>query len=551
MTEVYAQTPRDVMEYDVLIIGAGPAGLSCAIRLKQLAQQHNHEIYVCVIEKGSEVGAHILSGAVLDPRALQELFPEWQKLGAPLNVPVVEDTFSFLSPTRSWRLPTPPPMHNRGNYIISLGHLAKWLAGQAEELGVEIYPGFAGAELLYDEAGRVVGVATGDSGIGKDGLPTERFARGVELKARQTVFAEGCRGSLTKMLFERFNLREGVDPQTYGLGLKEVWEIDPAKHHPGLVQHTIGYPMDYSTYGGSWLYHGENNQVSIGLVVGLDYRNPYLSPFEEFQRFKKHPLISTLLQGGKRLSYGARALSEGGYQSIPRLTFPGGLLIGDAAGFLNVPKIKGNHTAMKSGIVAAEALFDYLKDNKESPEVTDYRARLEASWLWRELYAVRNIRPSFRGGLLVGMLYSALDTLLFRGLAPWTFSNHADHKQLRPAKACKKIHYPKPDGVTSFDRLSSVFLSNTNHEENQPAHLKLRNPALATELNLAVFDAPETRYCPADVYEIARDAEGENPRLVINAQNCVHCKTCDIKDPSQNIDWCVPEGGGGPNYQGM
>ncbi len=542
-----AASPREIMSYDVLIVGAGPAGLSCAIRLKQLAQRHQREISVCVIDKGSEVGAHLLSGAVLEPRALAELFPDWQALEAPLTVPVTSDSFYFLTAARAWRLPNPPTMNNHGNYIISLGRFAKWLAAQAENWGVEIYPGFAAAEILYDEQGRVAGVATGDVGIGKNGEPGERFTRGVELRARQTVIAEGCRGSLTKILFEKFKLRDGIDPQTYGLGIKEIWEIDPAKHRAGHVQHTVGYPMDVRTYGGSWLYHWENNLVSIGFVVGLDYQNPYLSPFEEFQRFKQHPHIKSLLQGGKRLSYGARALSEGGYQSIPRLTFPGGLLVGDAAGFLNVPKIKGNHTAMKSGMVAAEALFDHLSG--DSPEVADYRARLEKSWLWPELYSVRNIRPSFRAGLIGGMFYSAFDTLILRGRAPWTFRNHADNATLKPARDCRRITYPKPDGVISFDRLSSVFLSNTNHEEDQPAHLKLRNPSIAIDTNLSLYASPETRYCPAAVYEIVE--EGGAPHLHINAQNCVHCKTCDIKDPTQNIDWCVPEGGGGPNYQDM
>jgi electron-transferring-flavoprotein dehydrogenase len=540
---------REVMSYDMLIVGAGPAGLSCAIRLKQLALQASRELSVCVIDKGSEVGAHLLSGAVLEPRALNELFPDWQALGAPLNVPVTQDTFYFLDHQKAWRLPTPPSMKNHGNYIISLGRFAKWLAGQAENLGVEIYPGFAAAEILYDEKGTVIGVATGDVGIGKSGERGERYTRGVELHARQTVIAEGCRGSLTKMLFEKFNLRQGVDPQTYGLGIKEIWEIDPSKHHLGHVQHTVGWPMDERTYGGSWLYHWENNLVSIGFVVGLDYENTYLSPFEEFQRFKQHPHIRKLLEGGKRLSYGARALSEGGYQSIPKLTFPGGLLIGDAAGFLNVPKIKGNHTAMKSGIVAADALFDHL--GQDGSEVTSYRQKLEQSWLWAELYGVRNIRPSFRAGLWLGLIYSAIDTVLLRGKAPWTFSNHADHKTLKFMHQCKKINYPKPDGVVSFDRLSSVFLSNTNHAEDQPPHLKLRSQAIELDVNIAAYDAPETRYCPAGVYEVLRDANGKNPKLQINAQNCVHCKTCDIKDPMQNIDWCVPEGGGGPNYQDM
>lgn len=541
------QSPRETMSYDVLVVGAGPAGLSCAIRLKQLAQEHQRDISVCVIDKGSEVGAHLLSGAVFEPRALDELFPEWKKMDAPLTVPATSDSFYFLTEKSAFRLPNPPTMNNHGNYVISLGRLAKWLAVQAENLGVEIYPGFAASEILYDEKGVVAGVATGDVGIGKNGEPTDRFARGVELRAKQTVIAEGCRGSLTKILFEKFKLRDGVDPQTYGLGIKEIWEIDPAKHKAGHVQHTIGYPMDTRTYGGSWLYHWENNLVSIGFVVGLDYENPYLSPFEEFQRFKQHPHIKSLLQGGKRLSYGARALSEGGYQSIPKLTFPGGLLVGDAAGFLNVPKIKGNHTAMKSGIVAAEALFDHLAST--APEVADYRTRLEKSWLWGELYGVRNIRPSFRAGLFAGMLYSAFDNVILRGRAPWTLHNHADHTALKPARDCEKINYSKPDGIISFDRLSSVFLSNTNHEEDQPAHLKLRDPGVAIDVNLAIYDSPESRYCPAGVYEIVRD--GEKPRLQINAQNCVHCKSCDIKDPAQNIDWCVPEGGGGPNYQDM
>lgn len=543
-------TPRDVMDYDVLIVGAGPAGLSTAIKLKQLAQQKGRELSVCVIEKGSEVGAHLLSGAVLEPRALNELLPDWKVMDAPLRTLVTEDRFMFLSAKGAWRLPTPPPMQNHGNYIISLGQFVKWLAAQAENLGVEIYPGFAAAEILADETGRVVGVATGDVGIGKNGDPTERFTRGVELRAKQTVFAEGCRGSLTKQLFERFNLRANCDPQTYGLGIKEVWEIDPTKFRAGLVQHSIGWPMDHRTYGGSWLYHWENNLVSIGFVVGLDYENPTLSPFEEFQRFKHHPLISNLLAGGRRVSYGARALSEGGLQSIPKLTFPGGLLVGDAAGFLNVPKIKGNHAAMKSGMVAAEAIFAHFAADATAPEVTTYPELLRASWLWAELFSVRNIRPAFQNGLWAGMAYAALDTLL-GGRVPWTLHHHADHERLRRLQDVTPITYPKPDGVLSFDRLSSVYLTGTFHEEDQPAHLQLKEPSRAIDINLTQYGSPESRYCPAAVYEIVRDADGANPKLQINAQNCIHCKTCDIKDPTQNINWVTPEGGGGPNYQGM
>ena len=538
------------MEYDVVIVGAGPSGLAAAIRLMQLAQEKEREITVCVLEKGSEVGAHILSGAVMEPRAMNELFPDWKERGAPLNTPVNKDKFLLLTSQTSYRLPTPPQMHNKGNYIISLGNVCRWLAGQAEELGVEIYPGFAAAEVLYHDDGSVAGVATGDMGIGKDGEPSDRFEPGMELHAKYTLFAEGCRGSLTKTLFERFKLREGVDPQTYGIGLKELWEVDPTKHQPGLVVHTVGWPMEGGTYGGSWMYHLEDNLVSVGFVVGLDYRNPYLRPFEEFQRFKTHPDIQPTFEGGRRLVYGSRALSEGGFQSIPKLTFPGGMLIGDTAGFLNVPKIKGSHTAMKSGMVAAEATFEALAAESGN-EVAGYPERLKQSWLWDELYRVRNIRPSFRWGLVGGIAYSGLDTYVLRGKAPWTFHHHDDHKALKPAKDCYPIEYPKPDGVITFDKLSSVFLSNTNHEENQPVHLTLKDKTVPIEVNLAVYNAPEQRYCPAGVYEIVRDDDGGNPRLQINAQNCVHCKTCDIKDPTQNINWVVPEGGGGPNYPNM
>ena len=542
---------RETMEYDVVIVGAGPSGLSAAIRIKQLAAENGQEVSVCLIEKGSEVGAHILSGAVIEPRALNELIPEWKERGAPLNTPATEDRFLLLTREISYRLPTPPQMNNHGNYIISLGNLCRWLATQAEELGVEIYPGFAAAEVLYNDGGAVVGVATGDMGVNREGQPTDQFAPGMELRARYTLFAEGCRDSLTKTLFERFNLCEGADPQTYGIGIKELWEVEPAKHVPGKIVHTVGWPLDHSTYGGSFLYHMENNQVAVGFVLGLGYANPHLSPFEEFQRFKTHPDIRPTFEGGRRIAYGARAISAGGIQSLPKLTFPGGALIGDTAGFLNMPKIKGTHTAMKSGMLAAEAVFAAVKAGRGADEVADYPDKLRQSWLWRELYDVRNIKPSFSWGLWAAIVYSALDTYLFRGKAPWTFHHKPDHAKLKKASECYKIDYPKPDGVISFDRLSSVFISNTNHEEDQPCHLTLKDASVPIQINLALYDAPEQRYCPAGVYEIVRDGDGGNPRLQINAQNCVHCKTCDIKDPTQNINWVTPQGGGGPNYPNM
>lgn len=547
MTE--PRTDRESMEYDVVIVGAGPSGLSCAIRLKQLAAERGTDISVCVIEKGSEVGAHLMSGAVFEPRALNELIPDWKDKGAPLHVQAKTDRFLFLTKNKSFRLPTPPQMYNHGNYIISLSMLGRWLATQAEELGVEIYAGFAVAEVLYNDAGAVMGVATGDMGLDKDGNKTDHFEPGVELHAKQTVFAEGCHGSLTKTLIAHYDLRKNSDPQTYGLGIKEIWEIPADKHSEGLIIHTVGWPMDSKTYGGSWMYHLDNNQVSIGFVIGLDYQNPYLSPFAEMQRFKTHPDVRKYLEGGRRIAYGARSLVEGGFQSLPKLTFPGGILIGDTAGFLNVPKIKGNHTAMKSGMVAAESLYDLLTaGDATSAECTAYTDNIKASWIWPELKKVRNIRPGFNFGFWIGMIHAAFQTV-GGWLLPYTLKNHADHSSLKPATDDLKIDYPKPDNVLTFDRLTSVRLSNTMHEDGQPSHLKLKDPSIPVSVNLPRYAEPAQRYCPAAVYEVVEDANG--PRFVINAQNCVHCKTCDIKDPSQNIEWTVPQGGGGPNYSNM
>ena len=546
---------RESMQYDVVVVGAGPAGLAAAIRLKQLASEQGRDVSVCVIEKGSEVGAHILSGAVMDPRALSELVPNWQQLNAPLNAPVSEDRFLFLTERSALRLPTfilPQCFQNHGNYVISLANVCRWLGQQAEALGVEIFPGFAAAEVLYNDDGSVKGVATGDMGVGKDGKPTAAYQPGMELHAKYTFFAEGCRGHLGKQLQERYQLRAGVDPQVYGIGLKELWEIKPGKHQTGLVIHTAGWPLASDTYGGSFLYHMEDNLVAIGYVVGLGYANPYLSPFEEFQRYKTHPAIRSFLEGGKRLAYGARAISAGGLQAIPKLTFPGGCLIGDDAGFLNGSRIKGSHCAIKSGMLAAESAFDALKAERASDELTGYPEAFRNSWLYDELYQARNFKPWMSKGLYTGTLMFGIDQVLLRGRAPWTLHHqHADHETLHKKTDVKPIEYPKPDGVISFDRLSSVFISNTNHNEDQPCHLTLKDASVPVNVNLELYDAPEQRYCPAGVYEIVRDANGDNPRLQINAQNCVHCKTCDIKDPTQNIVWVAPEGGGGPSYPNM
>lgn len=546
--------PREAMEYDVVIVGGGPAGLSAAIRLKQLAAEAGKEVNVCVLEKGSEVGAHILSGAVMDPQAISELFPDWKERDAPLNTPVTEDRFLFLGASKALKTPSwalPACFQNHGNYIVSLANVTRWLGQQAEALGVEIFPGFPAAEILYNDDGSVKGVATGNMGVDRHGQPTAAFQLGMELHAKYTFFAEGARGHLGKQLIAKYQLDAGKDPQTYAIGIKEIWEIDPKMHKAGLVVHTAGWPLDRGTYGGSFLYHLENNQVAVGYVVGLAYDNPYLSPYEEFQRYKTHPEIRKFFEGGKRLGYGARAITAGGLQSLPKLTFPGGVLIGCDAGFLNASRIKGSHAAIKTGMLAAQAAFDALNGERQHDELTAYPVAFEQSWLHEELYKARNFKPSMSKGLYAGTLLVGIDQVLFGGKAPWTLHHkHADHACLKPASDFTPISYPKPDGKLTFDRLSSVFISNTNHAEDQPIHLTLKDPSVPVNVNLARYAGPEARYCPAGVYEFVKNDDNTD-RLQINAQNCVHCKTCDIKDPTQNIVWVTPEGGGGPNYSNM
>ncbi|MEP3348860.1 MAG: electron transfer flavoprotein-ubiquinone oxidoreductase [Marinomonas sp.] len=549
---------RESMEFDVVVVGAGPAGLSTACRLMQQAQQAEQEISICVVEKGSEVGAHIFSGAVLEPRALNELFPDWQERGAPLNTPVTGDEiYLFQSAEKAKKIPNsfvPKTMHNHGNYVISLGNLCRWLAEQAEAMGVEIFPGFAAAEILYNDDGSVKGIATGDMGIGRDGSQKGSYMPGMELHAKYTVFSEGCRGHLGKELIAKFDLDKESDTQHYGIGIKELWDIDPAKHRPGLVVHGAGWPLEKDTNGGSFLYHGENNQVVVGLVIDLSYSNPYLSPYDEFQRMKHHPVFKNTLEGGKRVSYGARAIAKGGFNALPKMTFPGGLVVGCDAGTLNFAKIKGTHTAMKSGMLAAEAIFDVLtEDHQGGLELENFTKAFKESWIYDELYRTRNFGPAMHKlGTFWGGAFNYVDQNWFKGKMPFTLRDHKpDYAQLKEAASCNEIQYPKPDGKISFDKNSSVFLSNTNHEEDQPCHLTLKSEVVPIDTNFSIFGGPETRFCPAGVYEFVTEPKESLPRLHINAQNCLHCKTCDIKDPTQNITWVVPEGTGGPNYPNM